>query len=193
MHLDQRAEETSTLIKFFLGAEKYNNNSNTTSPSVCGVLGIDRLTMCNLLSSECCGLRTTRMTPSRQWRTCVLTSRVCGPVSCSSRERFHRLTSGTVTSDLQTVRRQRTQGDRRATCARNCGFTGCSRNRIGLDSHDAHERCAKWLTEPRTADKGEKPVARQKRLSAAQVEPLYSASSRIRVYLNSWVRLARRM
>jgi hypothetical protein len=67
---------------------------------------------------------------------------------------------------------------------------------LELDPHDAHERCVKWLTErPHIADKREKLVARQKRLSAAQVELLYSesVSSRIRVYLNSWVRLARRM
>jgi hypothetical protein len=40
---------------------------------------------------------------------------------------------------------------------------------LGLDSHDAHERCAKLLAEPpRIAEKREKLVARQKRLLAAQ-------------------------
>jgi Dynamin GTPase effector domain len=44
---------------------------------------------------------------------------------------------------------------------------------LGLDLHDAHERCAKWLAEsPRTAERREKLVARQKRLSAAQDELL---------------------
>lgn len=44
---------------------------------------------------------------------------------------------------------------------------------LGLDSHDAHERCAKWLAEPpRVAEKREKLVARQKRLLAAQDELL---------------------
>ncbi|KAF8504661.1 P-loop containing nucleoside triphosphate hydrolase protein [Russula emetica] len=44
---------------------------------------------------------------------------------------------------------------------------------LGLDSHDAHERCAKLLAEPpRIAEKREKLVARQKRLLAAQDELL---------------------
>ena len=44
---------------------------------------------------------------------------------------------------------------------------------LGLDSHDAHERCAKLLAEPpRIAEKREKLVARQKRLLAARHELL---------------------
>lgn len=44
---------------------------------------------------------------------------------------------------------------------------------LGLDLHDAHERCSKWLAEPpRVAEKREKLVARQKRLLAAQDELL---------------------
>lgn len=44
---------------------------------------------------------------------------------------------------------------------------------LGLDSHDAHERCAKLLAEPpRIAEKREKVVACQTRLLAAQDELL---------------------
>ena len=44
---------------------------------------------------------------------------------------------------------------------------------LGLDLHDAHERCAKLLVElPRIAEKREKLVARQKRLLAAWHELL---------------------
>jgi hypothetical protein len=49
------------------------------------------------------------------------------------------------------------------------GLQGALATGLGLDSFDAHERCAKLLAEPlRIAEKREKLVARQRRLSAAK-------------------------
>jgi hypothetical protein len=49
------------------------------------------------------------------------------------------------------------------------GLQGALATGLGLDSLDAHERCAKLLAEPlRIAEKREKLVARQRRLSAAK-------------------------
>ena len=49
------------------------------------------------------------------------------------------------------------------------GLQGALATGLGLDSLDAHERCAKLLAEPlRIAEKREKLVARQGRLSAAK-------------------------
>ena len=49
------------------------------------------------------------------------------------------------------------------------GLQGALATGLGLDSVDAHERCAKLLAEPlRVAEKREKLVARQRRLSAAK-------------------------
>jgi hypothetical protein len=44
---------------------------------------------------------------------------------------------------------------------------------LGVDSPDAHEKCARWLAEPqRIAEKREKLAAKEKRLLAAEEELL---------------------
>jgi len=53
------------------------------------------------------------------------------------------------------------------------GLQGSLVTGLGLDSIDAHERCAKLLAEPlRIAEKRVKLVARQRRLTAANDELL---------------------
>jgi hypothetical protein len=53
------------------------------------------------------------------------------------------------------------------------GWQGALATGLGLDSIDAHEKCAKLLAEPlRIAEKREKLVARQRRLTAANDELL---------------------
>ena len=152
MHLDQIAEETSSLIKFLLEVEKersirhthyfkdyrlkfvafykgiYNSSSNSNFIERLRSTGyqssefrealeiaISNLrkigsTMCSLLSLRYYGDRRTRMTPSRLWRTDVLTSRVCD--HWSGAEGFHRLTSSAIASGPQAVPGQCAQGDR---------------------------------------------------------------------------------
>ena len=57
---------------------------------------------------------------------------------------------------------------------------------LGLDSHDAHERCAKWVAEsPRIAEKREKFLARQKRLLGAQDE-LFDVFACILILVFDW-------
>jgi hypothetical protein len=115
------------------------------------------------------------MTPSRSWGTCVLTSRVCDPVYIVVAQKgftdrppmllpvaYKRF----VDNVPKAIDEQLVLGIAR-------GLQDALATGLGLDSHDAHERCAKLLAEsPRIAEKREKLVARQKRLLAAQDELL---------------------
>jgi Dynamin GTPase effector domain len=107
---------------------------------------------------------------------CARTSRVCDSVTFSRnyRERLSTLTFDTLlllVAYKRFVDNVPKAVDEMLVLGVAKELQGALVNGLGLDSPDAHERCARYLAEPpRIAEKRERLVARQKRLMQAQEE-----------------------